>query len=65
MAEVTGEVEMWYLVLQGLESGFQFQFEHVPTDVLTQHKAKGRFDNDLFNLIDEDCKTGPFSLQSI
>lgn len=44
---------------------FGFNLSMYPLAELTQHKAKGRFDNDFIELIDVDYKTGLFSLQSV
>lgn len=57
------EIQHWHLRV--LNRVFNFNLNRCPLAVLTQQKAKGRFDNDLFNLIDVDCRTGPFSLQNI
>lgn len=46
------------LALRVLNQVFNFNLSVYPPAVLTQHKAKGRLDNDLFNLIDVDCKMG-------
>lgn len=65
MIELTGDEEIWHWQLKALNQVFNFNLSVNPLPVLTQHKARGRSDSDLFNLIDEGCKTGSFSLQSI
>lgn len=62
---MTADVERQHWHLLVMNQVFGFNLSMYPLAELTQHKAKGKFDNDFIELIDVDYKTGLFSLQSV